>query len=364
MNEKVSVIIPAYNAANYLAVCLDRILGQTYKNIEIIIVDDGSTDGTFEVCKRFSLVDDRLVAISIEHSGVSAARNAGLAAATGDYIVFIDADDFADITLIEEYVNAYSKWSDDCAILISGMVWEDHRNRFAPTKYRVIENDDENGIEDYFLLARHQTSLLSWSKLFNFITNKCYKNEIIRENNLRFDEDISIAEDMIFNVQYLDCTKGKLGVINKPLYHYIKHGNDSLSGRYYEGAIEDIKRSYKMLLDFTCNQLGVTTDDIYVVKSIYLMDWVSRLCALWDDQTVALTKKEKLSLANEEIRGLEFRRLLRDSKMGKKITRYRFYSLALGYFGLFVYMRKIYQKLKRIKGKEDDLEVATFNSVN
>ncbi len=353
MKKMVSVIIPSYNAEDYIAVCLDRLIGQTYSELEIIVVNDGSTDSTLLISERFASVYSFVKVINISHAGVSVARNVGIDAAIGDYIVFVDADDYVEPTLIEEYVNAYDTWGNNAAIVICGMKWEDHRNCFAPTKLRLIESDLDGIVEDKYVLKRSKTSLLSWLKLFNFITNKCYKAYVINESRIRFDESISIAEDMKFNIDYLNHATGMLAIINKPLYHYIKHGNDSLSGKYYEGSINDVKNSYKMLLDFTCNQVGVTTDDIYVIKSIYLMDWVSRLCALWDDDTVLLTKHEKLNFANDEIRGIEFKRLLHDSKMGNKITRYRFYTLAFGHFGLFIYLRKFYQWIKGVKSKKE-----------
>lgn len=354
LNGLVSVIIPAFNVERYIAVCLDRICGQTYSNIEIIIVDDGSTDGTLEVCNRFSNADKRIKIVKTSHCGVSGARNLGLSSVSGDYVVFIDSDDFVKTNIIEEYIDAFDCYGHEIAIAISGMVWENRQSRFAPIKNRLLDN--KLGYEEgkKYLLERHETSQLAWLKLFNFITNKCYKSSVIRDGNIRFDENISIAEDMKFNIDYLNSAAGKFCVVNKPLYHYVKHGSDSLSGRYYDGAIGDVKKSYKMLLDFTCNQDSVTTDDVYVIKSIFLMDWVSRLCALWDDNFIPMSKREKLDFANDEIRSIEFKRLLRDSKMGKKITRYRFYTLVLGQFGVFIYLRKLYQWIKRIKGKEDN----------
>lgn len=349
MKPLVSIIIPAYNVENYIAVCFDRLFGQTYKNIEIIVVDDESSDGTVGVCERFSTTDSRIKLIKSEHGGASHARNVGIEQATGEYITFVDSDDFVETNLIEEYVTAYDLWKDNASIAITGMCWEDEMNRFASHTERLLEVGNGYIKGELYLLQRNDTSTLSWLKLFNFITNKCYRASIIRENNIRFDETIHIAEDMKFNVEYLNCSKGLLGVINKPLYHYVKHGI-SLSSTYYDGSIEAVKSSYKMLLEYTVNQPGVTVDDVYVIKSIYLMDWVSRLCALLDDDKVnEMTRRQKFSFANDEIRGLEFKRLLKDSKMGKKITRYRFYTLKLGSFEFFYFLRRIYQRIKRIK---------------
>lgn len=352
MEEKkqplVSVIVPAYNAENYIAVCLDRILAQDYQNLEIIVVDDGSDDGTVDVCVRFASLDERVKFVQAQHGGASSARNEGIKAATGDYITFMDADDYAEKNLISKYVKAYESWGRMAAVVIAGMYWVDPHNRFAKRKERLLEEERGYKRDSNYLLERYDTATLSWLKMLNFITNKCYRGDIIRENGILFDTELKIAEDLNFNIDYLEASEGFLGVINKPLYSYVKHGDDSLSARYFEGSVEQVKESYKRLLNFTADQSGVSVDDIYVIKSIYLMDWVSRLCMLIDDKSIEMTSREKYRYCNDEIRGVEFRRLLKDSKMGKKITGYRFYTLYLGSFRLFIWLRKFYHKLKHV----------------
>jgi len=355
MKPLVSIIIPAYNAENCIAVCFDRLIGQTYSDIEIIVVDDASGDRTVEVCERFAKADSRIKLVKASHGGASHARNVGIDCASGEYITFVDSDDFIETNLIEMYVSAFETWQENAAIAITGMIWEEEMNRFAPRTVRLLEIEQGYIPGELYLLKRNDTATLSWLKLFNFITNKCYRASVIKNNNIRFDENIHIAEDMKFNVDYLNHTKGLLGVINRPLYHYVKHGV-SLSSTYYDGAIQAVKEGYQMLLDYTVNQPGVTVDDVYVIKSIYLMDWVSRLCALLDDDNVNdMTKRQKFAFANDEIGGLEFKRLLKDSKMGNKITRYRFYSLKLGRFAVFYFLRRIYQKLKINRKTKGDM---------
>lgn len=116
---KVSCIIPVYNVAPYLVKCLDSVIGQTYENIEIILIDDGSTDNSYQICKQFADNDSRVRLIHQENGGLSCARNTGIAQATGDYVLFIDSDDWLDTTMIDSLVHIALE--NKCDIVASGM---------------------------------------------------------------------------------------------------------------------------------------------------------------------------------------------------------------------------------------------------
>ena len=101
---KISIIIPVYNVENYLAECLNSVVNQTYRNIEIIIVNDGSTDNSFSIIQQYQLQDERIKIINQENQGLSAARNAGMKVASGEYLWFVDSDDYVAINACEEFV--------------------------------------------------------------------------------------------------------------------------------------------------------------------------------------------------------------------------------------------------------------------
>lgn len=114
--EKISIIVPIYNVAPYLPACLDSIIHQTYLNLEIILVDDGSTDSSNKICEQYKTVDPRIQVIHQKNQGVSTARNAGLALAAGHYITFADADDLLEPSLLAECIKAIETGSDGCTV--------------------------------------------------------------------------------------------------------------------------------------------------------------------------------------------------------------------------------------------------------
>src|SRR5699024_3815218 len=116
MSEKVTVIVPVYNVEDYLEKCIDSLLNQTYKNLEIILVNDGSTDDSANICDRYSHQDERVKVFHRNNGGLSDARNAGLKNVTGDYITFIDSDDYAETILIEEALKAIKKYNSEVVI--------------------------------------------------------------------------------------------------------------------------------------------------------------------------------------------------------------------------------------------------------
>lgn len=343
----ISVIVPAYNVEKFIGICLEKTLAQTYGNFELLVVDDGSRDKTLDICRQIADTDSRIKVLTSEHGGVSRARNIGLDNAKGELVTFFDADDFPEPGILEEYVKAYEKWKDDVSFILCGMYWENYYDRLVPREKRILELARGYREGENYLLQNHDVSTLSWNKLFNFITNKCYDINVIRKNGIRFVEGVHIAEDMAFNLDYLEASSGFIGVINKPLYHYVKHGEASLSAVYYDGAIEHVCQSFDRLLNFTLGQPGVTKDDEYVIESIYLMDWVSRLSVFMEDDDSELSKKDRYKICNLELKKPRFRKILRDSHVGRKITGIRYITLRCCRFEAFYGIRKIYHRFRR-----------------
>ena len=112
--KKISIIVPVYQAEKYISKCIESIVNQTYKNLEIILVDDGSTDRSGEICDEYGKKDNRIVVVHNKNKGVSVARNCGLDIATGDYITFVDSDDYIDLQMYSEMMKVVEKYSCDC----------------------------------------------------------------------------------------------------------------------------------------------------------------------------------------------------------------------------------------------------------
>lgn len=352
---RISVVIPAFNAAKHIRKCLEAVCTQTFEDFEAIVVDDGSQDATVSICEEIARSYDRIRVIPAEHGGVSRARNVGIENACGELITFIDADDYPQENLLEEYAKAYDLWGDKVSFAVCGMYWDDYADRLIPVEKHILEAARGYKEGENYLIQNHDISMLSWNQLFNFVTNKCYLTSTIRDSGLRFKEDVQIAEDILFNLDYLNANNGLMGVINRPLYHYVKHWDSSLSATYYEGAIEHVCRSFEKLTEYIVNQPGVSQDDIDVIKSIYLTDWVSRLSMLMSDKRSALSKRERYRICNEELKKAKFKQLLKESYRSHKISGIRYWTLRNCRFEIFYFARKLYHLVRRGKSSGKDV---------
>ena len=209
--KTISIIIPVYNSAEYLPTCLDSVLAQTYQNLEIILVEDGSSDNSPHICEEYAERDPRIHLINGAHSGPGAARNQGINAATGTYIVFVDSDDICEPKLIETLLTNIPDESNSMAIC-------------------GIRLTDENGnptgefMENYRVLSAHDyvSDILSvWkaNPLCGGVYSKLYRREILQNNKVLFEENTTYAEDFCFNLKCLQYV-GKIVILPDLLYRY------------------------------------------------------------------------------------------------------------------------------------------------
>ncbi len=221
MDLKISIIIPVYNVENYLKRCVDSILQQTYKNIELILVNDGSIDNSGEICDTYAKNDNRVIVFHQKNKGQSAARNVGLKHANGDFITFVDSDDWIELNMYEEMLNYTKTYNLDiieCDIQSTMDPVKTDKKRF------VIENKEESTLRilenQYFSVCR-----------------RIYKSEIIK--NLKFEENY-IYEDMLFT-SYLFRKFNKIGYINKPFYNYfIENDSSTMHGTFNAKNVKSI----------------------------------------------------------------------------------------------------------------------------
>ena len=213
---KVSIIIPIYKAEKYLPECVDSVLGQTYKDIEVILIDDASPDKCGEICEEYAKKDERVKVIHKENEGVSKARNAGLEIATGDYVQFVDSDDYLDVTMTEKLVKAME--NDKSDMVLSGF-YEKNMN-FE----RVSKAEEEPGVYSKEQILKNIMNN-PYSFHYGVLWNKLFKRELL--DSVRFSSDMDFGEDFIFNLYYLKYVKN-VSVIDEPLYYYIRFNTDSL----------------------------------------------------------------------------------------------------------------------------------------
>lgn len=228
-----SVVIPIYNSEKYMKNCIDSIINQTYRNIEIILVDDGSKDSSAQICDNYAKKDNRIIVIHKENNGVSSARNSGIDIAKGKYISFIDSDDYVDEFFFEKMLDLMCKMDSDLV--------------FCDIKF--VENDVEIK-KINFSEKKSFSNTEMMEKMFNYncanfaVWNKIYLTDIVKK--IRFYEEILIKEDGLFCFQYLNNIKN-VCYINEAMYTYIQQKNSALHVGNPEKMITSVEATDKII---------------------------------------------------------------------------------------------------------------------
>lgn len=232
--DLISIVIPAYNAAAFVAKTLDSILVQTYHNFEVVIINDGSKDNTLEILKHYAAKDDRIRVFSQENGGVSAARNTALTKIRGKYITYIDADDSVPPTALADL---YALMAEDVDMVVGSHDEIRIGKRPHIEKVNTIKAEE---LEDKF---RQFDPVVWWP------WGKLFRASIIFDNHLTYDTNITFGEDHIFNLLYGKYMTGKVVVTDKVVYnyHYIRGG---LCSKYYPNMNELQKYVYYKIEDF------------------------------------------------------------------------------------------------------------------
>lgn len=240
--DKISIIVPVYNVEEYLPTCIESILNQSYKNFELILVDDGSPDKSGDICDNYAKRDNRIKVIHQINSGVSKARNTGIDNATGEWILFVDSDDELTDNSLECYISSIAE-SNEVDAIISGM-----KKVFA-----IDEKDAEFfSLEDKTFIKKDFEDMMNYIEskyLFGFVWSRLFKNDIIKRNNIRFNERLASFEDRLFFLDYLaHCDIVK--TISDVTYIYRRFGNESLCSKYIpvEKRIETVQCLHKSSL--------------------------------------------------------------------------------------------------------------------
>ncbi|MBM7604647.1 glycosyltransferase involved in cell wall biosynthesis [Metabacillus crassostreae] len=215
MVPKVSVIVPVYNCENYISTCIESILNQTYLEIEIIIVNDGSIDKSEQIIMEYKERDNRIIYLYQENNGPSVARNKGISSSTGEYLVFIDSDDTVDKQYIELLLKETIRL--DADLVCCG--YKDY------SKYGIKNHTDFNinenvSLHTFMEMVCKGTGGVLWGKIF--------KREVILKNNLKMDKNIFMSEDLVFVLQYVSRCK-VIVAIQEYLYNYNRLNQGSIS---------------------------------------------------------------------------------------------------------------------------------------
>ena len=215
MDSLISVIVPIYNSEKYLDNTIKSIINQTYKNLEIILVDDGSTDKSYEICKKYQKKDNRIKLFHQKNKGVSFARNIGIENSNGEFLTFMDSDDLIDKKMYEKLFNAF-----------------DNNLDYVFCDYKIKKNmlNNSNKILDMTIYDKIYKSFP-----YDGGANWClYRTKIIKKYNIKFSENLFFAEDLDFLISYLIRCKKNIKYVDEKLYYYVNN-SDSITKK------EDIK---------------------------------------------------------------------------------------------------------------------------
>lgn len=248
-NFLVSVIVPVYNVEDYLGICLDSLLQQTYSELEIILIDDGSSDYSGSICDEYADRDSRIRVIHQKNCGVSAARNVALDLFAGQFVAFVDADDYVEQDFISELLTAMIQEKADLAICgyekIGGIQLSNNQSNNFENQTFVLK---ELGNIDRDTIFYHT---ICTNMMGAYLCNKLFKARIIR--NMRFFQELTVGEDMVFVTQYeMKCSA--YAYIAKGLYKYRMNQNSAMSSinhiqentyknkKKWESALEAVKK--------------------------------------------------------------------------------------------------------------------------
>lgn len=214
MGDLISIIVPVYNVEMYLTACVESLLMQTYKNLEIILVDDGSSDNSGKICDELQLKDKRIKVVHRKNSGVSATRNYGIKISTGKYITFVDSDDYVDIDYLKVLYSNAVKFNADLSIC--GFVKTTKKNNML----------DRNN-NQYFIESKDMLNHIFDNGFFQgYIWCKLYKKDII--SNIKFDSKVKVCEDLLFVIDYLNNSCSVVYTYDQ-LYFYRQRKSSALN---------------------------------------------------------------------------------------------------------------------------------------
>ena len=239
--KKISIIVPIYNVGKYLEKCIASIIAQTYRDLEIILVNDGSTDCSRDICRKFAVIDDRIILLEQKNSGLVQARKSGIEHATGKYIGFVDGDDYIEPNMYEKLYGIME--SMDIDIVHSG--WIEDLTRKLPEQF-IIEGDIGKNVKQYILnpQAGHTISPSVCSKLF--------RSDIIRRCYAKVPDSQSFGEDWIAFAVCI-CEGARIGSVKEAFYHYtvrpesLSHVNDVDN---YQTALRFCDVMMKIIVDY------------------------------------------------------------------------------------------------------------------
>jgi glycosyltransferase involved in cell wall biosynthesis len=317
-NDVVSIIVPIYNAELYLEQCIDSILNQTYKDIEVILINDGSKDNSGMICDKYAKMDNRIKVIHQKNSGPSFARNTGINCATGKYIQFVDADDTIKTDMIEKLVHAAKP-----------------NNELVVCGYKIFTKDQENlVVQD---ISPPKNGILSTGEFLEYfgefykngfinpLWNKLYIKEIIVKNSIQFIYGLNMGEDLLFNLEYIRCCNN-INFIQDRLYNYlIINNNQSLTKTFIKDFFGNQQMLFRKVEEFLKTYNSFTGQNKKLVETVYterILGVFHNLFHNNSDLTFKQRKEQIINIINDNTVRDKVKYFIKDDNVQKRFIGY------------------------------------------
>jgi glycosyltransferase involved in cell wall biosynthesis len=279
----ISIIIPVYKAERYLANCIDSILAQTYSDFELLLIDDGSPDKSGNICDEYALNYSCIRVIHKSNEGVSASRNLGIKEAKGEWICFIDSDDWIDKEAFKEIMNSIGGKTVDLVIWGIRLISNTSTNDISVPSYGFI-NDKLHIIEFYI-----QADIKGY---FGSPCNKLYSSRLIKDNMITFDTTLSLFEDSKFNYNYYEHVNSVFA-IKKSYYNYrLNHNEFSLSNKYPDNYLEVRQQYTDMRVNFYSSYNGIYKEKFNnLIKKENELSYILLTLSMYKTKTTRSTRR-------------------------------------------------------------------------
>lgn len=329
MSDLISVIVPVYNVEKYLSRCLESIINQTYKNIEVVCIDDGSPDKSINILKQYEKKDKRIKIIRQENKGLSGARNTGIKKSNGEYIFFVDSDDWLPENAIELLYKTIEKDKSDICI---GNLVKTYPKKNKEKKLKKMTNS-------IFTL----TSYLEYSiKNKNFtanVVNKLYRSKIIKQSKILFKEKI-LYEDFFFVIQYFSYTR-KISMIKENVYYYYLERSDSIVNNINKGDLD----SFQNVADIENFLINNNHEEILNLKYFqnYIFEWLlsATVSKLFKSRNIELTEKMYELIRNNKVFKKYYKLYQKNKIFGTK----KIFAM------IFLYNKNLFIQIIKLKNK-------------
>lgn len=289
---KISVIVPVYNAERFLVRCIESILNQTYTDFELILINDGSSDNSSSIIKDYLNKDNRIIFINNQNKGVSETRNIGVREACGEYIQFVDSDDFIDKNMLKDTLEMLQNKEAD--MVITGLYLDIENRGDVNTSIQTFNYNEAIGRKNIALNVLERVN----GTYINSPVNKLYKRKIIIDNDILMDNKISLGEDFLFNLRYLKFCN-KVVFSDKCYYHYWMKAEDNLTFKFRENKLDLMYLMYKESIDYF-ESCGLDKSKCIEINNIFIKWMYSCFIDLHNNEC-NLTYNEKINYLKASI---------------------------------------------------------------